>query len=383
MKKSLLTSLYILFISYLSFSQESNNDFKQNLKFGGRIMFDYDFNKLNNTKNAGSEFRRLRSFISGKVSENISFKIQLDYSKGSSVVNDAYIKFSELPKIGGSLTVGNFKEPTGLNILTSSKYITFIERATLVNYHQPRSTGMMYDTKVFNNRLSFQLAYNANSSSLNGLDKNINEGQNLNLRVTGLVFSNNETHQILHIGSSFSNRVPSKDDLGIRNYTIGIRPESNLASKVVAYTFTNINHINISNFELAYTTRAFSFQSEYTSAEINTVLENIKVPSYYAYVSYFLTGEHRPYKSSYKGFSRVKPLQNFDYNNGWGAFEIAVRVSSFDLSNVNQGELNDVTFGLNWYLNPKTRIMYNYVNAKNVDMNIKNRAHLIRFQVDF
>lgn len=366
------------------FSQQNKSDeFKPTVQFGGRILFDFGFNSQDNIRTAGSEFRQIRAFTSGKVAPNIAYRLQIDFSNGNAFLKDVYIKLLNIPKIGGTLTVGNFKVPISLSTLTSGKNITFIERPTLVNYHQSRETGLMYRNGLFNNRLSLQLAYNTNSNTINGLDKNLNEGQNITARVTGLVIDNKEKNKLLHLGGRFSYRVPSKDELGIRNYTIGIRPESHLASKVVSSTFTDVDHINISSLELAYNSGSFSFQSEYASAQINTALNIISVPSYYAYISYFLTKEHRPYKSSYKGFSRIKPLHNFDYNKGWGAFEIALRVSSFDLSEANQGKLNDVTFGLNWYLNAYTRFMYNYVNGKNAFLESNNNAHLIRFQVDF
>jgi len=380
--KLLLLSIVLLSFTNSFSQQKKPENFKSTLKFGGRIMFDYGFNKLNNEKHAGSEFRRLRGFVKGKVAENVAYKMQIDFSKGHAVINDAYIKFIKLPKIGGTFMVGNFKEPTSLNILTSSKYNTFVEYATLVNFHQARNTGVMYNTNFLNNKLSFQIAYNTNSNSF-GKDEKINEGQNFTVRFTGLAINNKEKHQLLHLGTSFSNRVPSKNDTGIRTYKVGIRPESHLATKAISNTFTDVNNINLNGFEFAFISGSFSLQSEYTTANINTQSKNFSASSYYAFVSYFLTKEHRSYKSSYGGFSRVKPLHNFDNNHGWGAFELAIRFSSFDLSDVSQGTLNDLTFGLNWYLNPRTRIMYNYVNAKNTFKALKNNAHLIRFQLDF
>ena len=32
-----------------------------------------------------------------------------------------------------------------------------------------------------------------------------------------------------------------------------------------------------------------------------------------------------------------------------------------NLSDAHSGTLNDITLGLNWYLNPCTRVMFNYV----------------------
>ncbi len=365
-----------------SFSQQKKTEeFKSTTKFGGRILFDYGANNLNNTKITGNEFRQLRSYIAGNVAPNISYKFQIGFASGKTTFFDVYIKYLNIPKVGGTLTVGNFKIPNGLNALVSGKFMTFVERSTLERYHPLWQTGLMYSNKLFK-KISYQIAYNSNSD-INGRDTNLNQGQNITLRFSGLVINNKEKKELLHIGTRFSNRVPSKNDTGIRTYKMGLRPESHLATKLISHTFTHVNNINLSGLEFAYTLGALSIQSEYTSATINTQVRDYSAPSYYAFISYFLTGEHRPYKSSYSGFSRVKPLKNFNNGNGWGALEMAFRISSFDLSDANQGKLNGLTFGLNWYLNPKTRLMYNYVDSKNSDLGLKNKAHLIRFQVDF
>ena len=50
---------------------------------------------------------------------------------------------------------------------------------------------------------------------------------------------------------------------------------------------------------------------------------------------------------------------------GWGAWEIAARLSHIDGNdeNILGRELTDVTFGLNWYLTPYMRMMTNYIHA--------------------
>ena len=85
--------------------------------------------------------------------------------------------------------------------------------------------------------------------------------------------------------------------------------------------------------------------------------------SFYIEGSHFPTGEHRIYRNSRASFDRVKPFHNLGNQNGWGAWEIALRYSQLDLNDqlINGGKLRDLTVGLNWYLNPTTRMMWNYV----------------------
>jgi phosphate-selective porin OprO/OprP len=65
----------------------------------------------------------------------------------------------------------------------------------------------------------------------------------------------------------------------------------------------------------------------------------------------------------YSEFFRVRT--NRDIGMGPGAWEIAARFSTINLSdgNVQGGRLNDVTLGVNWYLNFQSRVMFNYIHA--------------------
>jgi phosphate-selective porin OprO/OprP len=105
----------------------------------------------------------------------------------------------------------------------------------------------------------------------------------------------------------------------------------------------------------------------------------------YGLVSYFLTGETRPYSRAAGEFLRVRPKKNFSLKDKtWGAWEAALRYSFLDLDEdeISGGILSDVTLGLNWYLNPNMRIMLNYIYA---NRNGYGDADIVqtRFQVDF
>ena len=86
----------------------------------------------------------------------------------------------------------------------------------------------------------------------------------------------------------------------------------------------------------------------------------------------------------------MKPLRNFwDGEGGPGAWEIALRVDSLDLTdgNVAGGEQMTYTVGANWYQNSNTRIMFNYVFSRQ-DPNEDGakadvQAFMIRWQIDF
>jgi len=115
-------------------------------------------------------------------------------------------------------------------------------------------------------------------------------------------------------------------------------------------------------FELGTTFGSLSIQGEYKTQKIDASGVDYKMNSYYAFASYFITGEHRPYKHA--AFGRVKPKKDID-NGGFGALEVLARYSNMNASQdvvlANAGlpkDVNNISLGINWYLNAHTKMMY-------------------------
>ena len=82
---------------------------------------------------------------------------------------------------------------------------------------------------------------------------------------------------------------------------------------------------------------------------------------------------------SYESFRESKEVRLIDSN--FTVIDIKKRVS-INSKDIYGGEQSDLSFGVNWYLNPATRLMinYDYVNVKNT-----GKANVIqaRMQIDF
>jgi phosphate-selective porin OprO/OprP len=96
----------------------------------------------------------------------------------------------------------------------------------------------------------------------------------------------------------------------------------------------------------------------------------------YAYVSYFLTGEHIPYERKSGTIGRVVPFENFflvercqgGTGHGCGAWQVAFRYSYLDLTDADiaGGVGHAGTAALNWYWTPFSKLQTNVIYG-NID----------------
>jgi phosphate-selective porin OprO/OprP len=265
------------------------------------------------------------------------------------------------------------------------------------------NAGFMYDNqKILDGKIGFQMSYTFNGDKAKAFqDKAISKGGNFVARLTTNVLNNKEKHQTVHLGVNYENRQNDSDE-----YHYAFRTENHMSKAKIsagtkylkdddiktptAYTEGNFIHTSDIGFELATTYGSFSIQTEYEMSSIITDVDVYKAAGYYAFASFFLTGEHRPYKKS--SFGRVKPKKEFCLKDqSFGAVELVTRYSVMDFSSypgVNTTDkVANITAGFNWYLNNHVRIMYNYTLGDYNDFktygDFNLTGHLIRFQVDF
>jgi len=364
--------------------ETSDETFK--LKLGGRLMNDWVFwtgrdsdieSFLGDELEDGTEFRRARLYVSGSIYKRIRYKAQYDFAGGDADLKDAYLELTKLPVVG-NVKVGHFKEPFGLEELTSSKYITFMERALPNVFAPSRNTGLMLHDHALDERMTWAVGVFRDSDDFG---ESTGTGEyNITGRITGLPWYEDKGRKLLHLGASYSVREASGDSLRLRQ-----RPEVHLSPRFVDTGSFAADHLGLLGLETALVLGPASLQAEYMTADVDSSgYGDPEFSGWYVQGSYFLTGEHRSYKASEGAFSRVKPKKDFLQDGGVGAWEIAARYSNLDLddSPIMGGELDNVTLGLNWHLNPNTRVMFDYVMADLEDVGDAS-AFMMRFQVDF
>jgi phosphate-selective porin OprO/OprP len=341
-------------------------DKKFKFKIGGRMQVDWGILGLDGeTADAleldkietGVEIRRARLYLSGTIYEIFDFKTQYDFAEGDNEFKDVWMALNRLPAVN-LLKIGHFKEPFSLEALTSSKHITFLERAVPNVYAPDRNTGIaVYDT-CHDGRMTWVLGgFRETDDFGNGFGGD--SLYNLTTRVTGLPWYEEDGRRLVHLGLSYSHKFRNNDEVSFRQ-----RPEGHLIDARPIDASVVSDGVDLINPEAALVLGPFSLQAEYAHTFINaTEMSDVEFSGLYIYGSYFLTGENRVYKDKNGAFANVKPRRNFmaDGEN-WGAWEVALRYSNVDQddSGVQGGQLHGITTGLNWYLNPNMRVTVNY-----------------------
>ncbi len=344
-------------------------------KFGGRIDLDAAvFSEDSDVRSipgigdipAGTEFRRARLSLEGeyRFSAPAFYKVELDFAEADVAFKDVYLGLSEIPAVG-KFQAGHFKEPSSLEGLTSSRFLMFLERSLPVEAFWPeRNTGIMLANTLFNERTTWALGGFTSTELRAGVDGGtpLDSDYRVVGRLTGLPFYDAESKgaRFLHLGVSGTVVGPENGVVRFRS-----RPEAHLAPRLVDTGNIAADNQFLLGTEALFVWGPFSLQGEYFYTWLDrTTADTAQFSGYYVAGSWFITGEHRTYKASTATIDRLSPKHSLSFDDGGlGAWELAVRYSSLDLndSGITGGRLNDITGGLNWYLNPNMKIQFNYV----------------------
>ena len=365
--------------------ESDDGDFK--IKMGGRIQYDVMFIREDDSLKAhfdaqnGAEFRRARLYTSGTLFGNFKFKFQVDFAPAKVVIKDAYLMLTKIPVVG-NFQAGNFKQPFSMEMHTSSKYITNMERPLVNQFDHDRDLGFMLFNQHFDRRLSWFAGYFFPS---NNLGKYKGSNYQITGRIAGLpVYKTDKRYTVWQIDMAYSYHFYNNE-----SFLMGAKPEAHLVPAYVRLKIDGVNHSHLWNAGTALVLGPFAFQAAYSfsqvcpAAESELTKDRYYLDAYFGTVSCFLTGEHKNFSKKKTAFDRVNPKKNFG-KAGIGAIELSLRYSAIDFNDhdLQAGAMNDVTAGLNWYLNPAVRFTFNYIYAKAADLGSSNIFQM-RFQVAF
>jgi phosphate-selective porin OprO and OprP len=388
----------------------SSSDGKFKFKVRGRIMVDYD--GINQDRSitgehdvSAVELRRARLGVEGTVFYDWKYKFEVDFAGDSAEIKDAYVAYANwAPWEKSEIRFGNQYVYNSLEELTSSRFITFMERAAFTEaFFLDRQIGA--GIVAGNDHWSFQTGYYG--APAGEQETYFDDTTAFSARGTVAPINNDTT--VVHLGASYRHR-----DAGTLKDTAAaelFRYRAHGADLHLADRFVATPRVGDSDdmfvLEGAFVWKSFSVQGEYAQleTEIPTTIASVN-PTYngwYIDASWFITGEMRNYEADEGVFGRTK-VKNPVYggSGGWGAWQIAGRYDTIDLSDgaaainastapnavtcTDCGEQKTWLIGVNWWLTDYTALKLQ-VSQSEIDGGANNGATIegvgLRAQVDW
>ncbi len=347
-------------------------------------FFDQDANNVATVGEIpdGAFFRRSRIGIFGELYETVEYRLEYDFANPARPqFLDNWIALTNIPVIN-NVIVGHYFEPFSLERYSPNRFITFMERSLADTFAPKRNMGVMVYGNALEKRLTYALGGFRSGSDVYGNDVSFNSGYAGTAHATYLAWYEEigqDNLKLLHLGGSYSYRSMGDDPIHYSTRPSVRMQQDGVGGVPVFLSTGNLNdasHVQLYGLEAAWVHGPFSIQSELIAAEVHRKQNADPVfHGGYVFGSWFVTGESRSYSpTSILGrfregiFQRTVPRSNvFDRNSGigWtgaGAVELAVRWSHIDLNSVGVqgGFMEEMTYGVNWYLNPYTKMMFNY-----------------------
>ena len=425
----------------------SSADGKFKMKVRGRLEVDY--NNIDQDPDitftpdvSATQLRRARLGIEGVIFYDFKYLFEVDFAGNSTVVRDAYLEYTGLDYV--DIRVGNFKTYNSLEHLMSANYITFMERPAFIEafgIDRQIGGGLSHAEKNWTASAGIFGDSVASSPQFPGFDGE----ENLTFAARATVAPIAEEGRVLHFGASVRTRDVGDDqpflqyqaraaDLALANRfvntgrdwrsptTSGALEAAGVCGAVLGAGRIRAAQCGACLEEPSSTTcqapdlrdprRSSTLHRANSGTSVRRRSSLIPLPAsrtlpIRAGISRphsFLTGETKPYDNGV--FGRVKvlnPVQWGEGKGGWGAWQIAGRYDTVDLSDaafndapavasnftggcantrlgVNQytaqgtvpanpirlaqcGEQETWALGVNWYLNDYVKLLFNYTES--------------------
>ena len=377
------------------FTWESG-DKENSISLIGRVQTDYrHFNVDSGSVTTASgnsantfDVRRAYLGVTGKISNDWTWELSSDVANNT--LEYAWINYKYNDAV--QTRIGAYKMPFSYEELTSSRFIDFQERS-LANYLVPgKEQGLsIYGAPM--KWMSYAVAV-SNGNGKNGDETNaVVDGQTT---IGRLAFNFAELAQInntvLHVGAAHS-----KGTIPVGAPTGTVRTEGRGLQFFNVTAFTGQGGAGVGEIDQKRTgyeaiaawgpvkLQGEAIKANLTGTSAGNVDYDRDIHSSYAELMWMITGEKYADFYGLNGNKAIKPDRPFrNGGDGWGAWELGVRVSKFDATdftftnpvgtgvlantcNVTPGTCTNkadaVTVGLKWIPNTNTRVYLNYVKT--------------------
>ena len=329
--------------------QISSDDGSFSARLRARVHADANFYDNDEVEHVSGAFlRRARIGVSGNL-EDWKYEVTFDNAGDSVDTKDAMLARRFGP---GTLNIGQFKVFEGLEQLTSSNDLTFMERSHVGNTVAGRQIGMAYNGTTDN--IGYAVGgYNLVESS-DGGTRAVNDGHGFSGRIWATPIVDGDT--TVHLGLSAVQEKVNGDGERARLRPAG---RSNEERFVVFDRRGERADITRVNLEAAAVMGPLALSAEYLmgNAETDTRDDN-EFTVWYAQASYVFGGNRR-YDL---GKGRLRNPR------GNGIWEVAIRYQEAENDDKQANlttTLETFDLGVTYYANQNVRFMANYVMSDN------------------
>lgn len=362
--------------------QFDDKDAGWSFKPRGRVQFDVGFvgNPEDDivTRNLGfnTRARRIRLGVEGTIPGGFGYKAEADFANSNVGFGDVIITYAPAGK-PFNFTIGNHETLNGLEQISSSRFLSFVERAAFDDaFINTRRIGL--SAGYANKANTFR--FNAGIFAAHTIDSSLdNDGWIGAARAT---YSPLMGSSQLHFGANYQHRNFQSNNGSTVNSQSGGEPSANQRVRYRARPFTQLTDQRFVNtdffaaksddifgLEFAGIFKSLHFAAEgqyivanaygrgdtiaggadpldlFSSASVFVPTGNPSFWGGYAELGYYFTGETRGYKNGL--WDRTKVLKPFS-KGGWGALQLNGRVDYLDLDSrqLKNGCTNNFTTGV-------------------------------------
>jgi phosphate-selective porin OprO/OprP len=342
----------------------------------------------------GADFRRARLGVRSAVANNMNAFIQMDFAApGRPTFTDVWVEWTDLPLLG-TVRAGQWKQPFSLEVVSSFRYTTFMERSSLFQAFTPfRHIGLGFYNHADDLMGTWAASYLRTGQDQFGDSLSTRGGNGFAGRITRLLqYQEPDGRSYLHVGGAYYLNTPPNHAIAFRTIPeifVGQNrndpADTGTAGFSVPFLFDgtpffvdtgvirDVEHVHTFGLEGLWVYGPLSIQAEAMAAVVDqAVQQSATLDGGYIQIGWFLTGEHRPYDRVNGAIDRVQPFEEFflvrtenGLERGLGAWEVALRLSHIDLDsgNISGGRMNNLTFGINWYCNAYCKVVFNYIHS--------------------
>ncbi len=324
-------------------------------EWGGRFRFDAtDFHDNSDVGlRDGTNVRRARLSQDLAVGDRWTLDTTWEFAdEGIEGLRDARLRFR--PRPGLRYTLGHFKQPFGLERLTSARDLGYMERSLASELTPNRGLGG--EIHGYNPHGSVALGI-FGSQPTQDMDSRLGAAT----RVTFAPYSTEG--KVLHLGAALAYRDLTGDgDVQFRQ-----RPGSRTTDiRLVDSGVLQGRNVTYYGLEAAAAHGPLSVQADYIVTRVDRLGgdRNVHFNGWYVDLGWIITGELLPYDREDATFGRIRPADSV-FAKGTGAVQLSLRLDSLDLNDadVEGGRQRNMTTSVTWYLTTWALLVAEYVKV--------------------